>query len=205
MKYSTVIVSLLSVFLISCLGDRETKTNPSNILLKIPDITVEKSLLDYNNKISLWTLNDQPFSGNAVSYYQDSILKEKISILDGKKENQTKHWFPNGYLKQVSNYHTGKLHGEKKVWSSDINRVLISHLNYKLGKAHGEQKQWYDTGELHKKLNLYQGHEKGIQQAFRKNGNVYANYEVKEGRIFGLKKASLCFNLENESIKNKNR
>ena len=46
------------------------------------------------------------------------------------------------------------------------------------------------------------GKEEGIQQAFRKNGDLYANYEAKNGRIFGLKKASLCFGLENQKIKN---
>ena len=47
------------------------------------------------------------------------------------------------------------------------------------------------------------GQEEGLQQAFRKNGDLYANYEAKEGRIFGLKKAALCFGLQNEEIKTK--
>ena len=45
------------------------------------------------------------------------------------------------------------------------------------------------------------GREEGIQQAYRKNGALYANYEAKKGRIFGLKKASLCFELEGQKIK----
>ena len=48
------------------------------------------------------------------------------------------------------------------------------------------------------------GKEEGIQQAFRKNGDLFANYEAKEGRIFGLKKAALCFGLEDENIQNEN-
>ena len=48
------------------------------------------------------------------------------------------------------------------------------------------------------------GKEEGIQQAFRKNGDLFANYEAREGRIFGLKKAALCFGLEDEKIQNEN-
>lgn len=48
------------------------------------------------------------------------------------------------------------------------------------------------------------GMEEGIQQTFRKNGALYANYEAKEGRIFGLKKAALCYGLEDQSIQYEN-
>jgi len=202
MKYIIACALLLGALLANCNEKEEVETFRDNSftgsLTEIPNVTVDKSVLQYNNKISLWLLNEQPYSGYAVSSHEDSTLKEKISILDGRKENQTKHWYPKGNLKQVANYHKGKLHGEKKVWSSDA--VLLSHLNYQSGKPHGEQKTWYPTGELHKKLNLNGGREEGIQQAFRKNGALYANYEAKEGRIFGLKKASLCFGLENENI-----
>lgn len=44
------------------------------------------------------------------------------------------------------------------------------------------------------------GREEGLQQAFRRNGYLYANYEARNGRIFGLKKAALCYGLEDENI-----
>ena len=45
------------------------------------------------------------------------------------------------------------------------------------------------------------GREEGLQQGFRKNGVVYANYEARDGRFYGLKKAKLCYGLEDENIK----
>lgn len=146
-------------------------------------------------------MNDQLFSGYAVSFYEDSTLKSKEGILNGKKENKSIHWYPDGHFKQIENYNNGKLHGEKKVWSPDSNHVLVSHLNYRSGRPHGEQKKWYQTGELHKILHLNMGQEEGIQQAFRENGDLYANYEAKNGRVFGLKKGSLCYGLKDEKIK----
>lgn len=184
-------------------SEQKGKTNPSNndkYLLEVPEIIVPKSALTYNPQISLWMLNDLPYSGFVVSYYPDSTLREKFGIVDGKKQGKAFQWFPDGHFKITANYHKGKLHGEKKIWSSDSVHVLIAQFNYHTGKAHGEQKKWYATGELYKKLNMYRGKEEGIQQAYRKNGALYANYEARNGRIFGLKKAALCYGLEDEKV-----
>ncbi|MEM7374000.1 MAG: membrane-binding protein [Bacteroidota bacterium] len=175
-------------------------SNPADTLLEIPNNIVDKSTLHYHPSTSLWTVNDLVFSGYAVSVYEDRTLKEKIGILNGRRQNQAIQWFPDGHYKQVANYHKGKLHGEKKRWSPEPTHVLIAHLHYYLGKVHGEQKQWYSSGELYKKLQVNMGREEGIQQAFRKNGALYANYEARDGRTFGLRKSKLCFGLEDESI-----
>lgn len=198
------IVFMFSVLIVGCAENREAKeglpTSPE-LSVKIPDRTVQISALKYDNKTSLWYLNEELYSGYMVSFHQDSTLKEKIGILNGKKQNQATQWYPNGTLKQVANYQQGKLHGEKKMWLSDTSHILIAHYNYHLGKAHGEQKQWYPSGELYKKLHLKLGREDGIQQAFRRNGELYANYEAKNGRIFGLRKASLCYGIEEEEVR----
>lgn len=200
------IILLLSVFLLfSCSEkrDKQTAAQPkfTEVSFVIPDTVVEKSLLNYDKQTSLWSLNDKIYSGYIVSFYEGNIPKEKMSVLDGKKQNESILRYADGHLKEVANYHQGKLHGEKKRWTVDSPHILVAHLHYHLGKAHGEQKQWYPTGEIYKKLNLNMGKEEGIQQAFRKNGELYANYEAKNGRIFGLKKAALCYGLEDENIK----
>lgn len=199
------IIFLLSLFLISCAENKQSEINLQTLStvssVEIPNRIVRKSLLNYNNKKSIWLLNDKLYSGFIVSFYPDSSLKEKTGIYEGKRQNLALKWFPDGRVKQVANYHKGKLHGEKKLWSPDTSHILITHLNYYLGKVHGEQKQWYPSGELYKKLNLNLGKEEGMQQAFRKNGELYANYEAKNGRIFGLKKSALCYGLEDGKVK----
>ena len=171
------------------------------VAVAVPDQLVDKAELDYDNKTSLWTWNDQLFSGYAVTLYADGTEKEKFGILDGRKQNQSVQRYPDGHFKLMANYNRGKLHGEKKAWSPDATHILVSHLNYVSGKVHGEQKQWYPTGELYKKINVNMGKEEGIQQAYRKNGVLYANYEAKNGRTFGMKKAALCFGIEDQNIR----
>ncbi|WP_424001239.1 toxin-antitoxin system YwqK family antitoxin [Maribacter sp. IgM3_T14_3] len=194
----------VSIFTISCNQQtKEEKISSENQTIKsvtIPDVSVDKSLIIYDNKTSTFLISEEPFSGYIISFYENGTPKEKIGIFNGKKQNKSSYWFSNGKLKQIGTYNKGKLHGEKKLWSNDSIYTLTTHLNYYSGKAHGEQKQWYRTGELYKILHLTMGKEDGIQQAFRKNGDLYANYEAKNGRIFGLKKSALCYGLEDEKI-----
>lgn len=199
-----LIFAFLSLFFLGCgkpVKKETTKPLKEVIqLLEVPTNIIDKSILDYRKNNSLWTLNGKVFSGYAVSYFPNSTLKSKFGILNGRKQNEATDWYPNGQIKQLAFYHKGKLHGEKKNWSADAQYHLISHLNYYLGKAHGQQKKWYPTGEIFKVLHLEMGKEEGIQQAFRKNGKLFANYEARNGRIFGLKRAALCYDLEEEVV-----
>lgn len=196
---------IITVLLMACSEHekKSTTTNTDTIYSKIPQVLVKKSDLKYNHKTSIWTMDDYPFSGFAVSYYPNKSLKEKFGILNGRKQNNFIQWYRDGHFKNTSVYNKGRLHGTKKLWSSDSTHMLIAHYNYQKGKPHGEQKKWYVTGELFKKMNLNKGKEEGLQQAFRKNGALYANYEAKSGRIFGLKRGQLCYSLENEKIQYK--
>lgn len=172
--------------------------------LEVPSSTIDKSRLVYDNKISIWTLDGEKFSGYALTYFPDGTIKQKMGILEGRKQNETIDWYPDGQVKHIAHYHKGKLHGEKKTWSADSRHLLISHLNYNSGKLHGVQKKWYSTGELFKVLNMNMGKEEGIQKAFRENGDLFANYEAKDGRNYGLKRAFLCVGLEDEVVQYEN-
>ena len=204
MKKTTLWTLILGIFLLTCCAEKQknhSQRTDGAIELIVPEIMVAKSDLTYDHKISLWLLNELPFSGYAVSYHPNNTLKEKIGIINGKKQNEAIQWYADGHYKNISSYHEGKLHGDKKVWSQDSAHILLTHYTFQNGSAHGEQKKWYPTGELFKVLHLNMGKEEGIQQAFRKNGALFANYEAREGRIFGLKKAALCYGLEDEQVK----
>lgn len=204
-KMNRIFIIVIMVFLFTnCANEVNRKSVPlaNEVVnkLEVPIKTIDESKLNYDNKTSLWTLEGKLFSGYAESYYPNDSMKQKIGILNGKKQNESKTWYPDGHLKFLAHYHQGKLHGEKKSWSSSSQHILISHLNYHLGKLDGQQKKWYTTGQIFKNLNLNMGKEEGIQQAYRKNGALFANYEARNGRIFGLKRAALCFELENEIV-----
>mgnify|MGYP006108553341 FL=1 len=180
----------------------EVNTSGDFVVLKVPDTVINISLIFYDNKISKWLKDGNNFSGYAIAKNQKGNLIKKFGILNGSSQNEWLEWFDNGALKSSTNFYKGKLHGEKKDWSSDSSHTLLSYLRYTNGKLNGEQKKWYPTGEINKILNFEMGKENGIQKAFRQNGVVFANYEAKNGRTFGLRKASLCYGLEDQKIKN---
>ena len=170
--------------------------------LKINNTIVGVNDLVYHRKTSVWEIDNKPFSGYAVTKFENGSLQRKFGVLNGQKQNEDVTWFKNGKIRSKANYYNGKLHGKKQIWSQDSIYTLVAEYNNYLGKGHGKQTKWYATGELFQIRNLQMGKEEGMQQAFRKNGDLYANYEAKNGRIFGLKKASLCFGLEDQKIKN---
>ncbi|MEM6326480.1 MAG: toxin-antitoxin system YwqK family antitoxin, partial [Bacteroidota bacterium] len=62
------------------------------------------------------------------------------------------------------------------------------------------QRQWYRSGALFKELHLVEGREDGLQRAWRENGDLYSNYEARDSRIYGLRRATLCYELDDEQI-----
>ena len=162
--------------------------------LKINDTIVDVNDLVYNRETSVWEIDNKPFSGYAVTKFENGSLKRKFGVLNGKKQNEDVTWFKNGKIRSKANYYNGKLHGKKQIWIQDSIYTLVAEYNNHLGKGHGKQTKWYATGELFQIRNLQMGIEEGMQQAFRKNGDLYTNYEAKNGRIFDLKKHHFVLN-----------
>ncbi len=200
MKRLLIIGLVFRMCLLGCSDSRLTNKSADSYA-KLPNHVIDKSALFYDTKTSTWTLNGELYSGYVASNYPDKPPKERFGVLNGRKQNVAIYWNEDGYYRYIAHYHKGKLEGTKKTWSGDSSHQLLSQLNYVAGKLHGEQIQWYPSGELYKKLNMNMGREEGLQQGFRKNGVVYANYEARDGRFYGLKKAKLCYGLEDENIK----
>lgn len=89
MKCSMPVLLLLGVLLmISCAQQIDKKTVESSTkntdtLVEVPNVKVEKLLLYYNNKTSLWTLNDQLYSGYAE---EKGILSHKWHLVIGTQQ-----------------------------------------------------------------------------------------------------------------------
>lgn len=164
----------------------------------IKNIEVAKSILKLDGNKGIWYYNEKPFSGYAVSYHTNNTLREKIGFSKGRKEGVAQIWFINGVLKVESHYKQNKLVSSYKSWWD--NGVLSSEVTYIKGKKQGVEKTWYNTGVLSKERNLVGGQENGLQKAWLKNGKLYVNYEAKNGRAFGMRRANSCYRLEDEVV-----
>ncbi|WP_245585073.1 toxin-antitoxin system YwqK family antitoxin [Psychroserpens burtonensis] len=163
-------------------------------------ITINKSELELKPNLGLMYYNNQPFTGVSEVFYSEIVKAETIEHKNGKRHGLYKKWFPDGTLSFEANYNNGLQEGTAKSWWKD--GKLRSEANYNNGIVNGIQLQWYKSGNLFKQMTIVNGKEEGLQKAWRDNGKIYNNYEAKNERIFGLKRASLCFQLEDEIVQN---
>ena len=196
------IKQFLSLFLIlgvlSCENDLSQQKTNSTRAEGIANVWVLKDRLSLNGNEGNWYYKNQLFSGYAVKYYTNDSLQQKVGFLNGKKMGVAKTWFPNGVLRTKSYYQKNKLNGKSKSWWD--NGTLASETFYIDGKTNGVAKKWYRDGTLAKLRNLVDNKEVGLQQAWLENGTLYVNYEAKNGRIFGMRRANSCYKLENEEV-----
>lgn len=199
MKTLKLFLLIISVIVISCKKTTNKKQLTADTQkLTIKNIEVVKDSLVLNGNEGVWYYKNLPYNGYSVRYYSNGALMQKVGFYNGKKDGEAQTWFDDGVLKVESHYHQNKLIGVYKAWWR--NGVLASEVYYESGVKEGVEKKWYDTGVLSKKRNLVKGRENGIQQAWLKNGKMYVNYEAKNGRIFGMRRANSCYRLEDEII-----
>ena len=180
------------VLLFSC------QNNARDTIIHIPEKEVLKEKLVLHPNKGLVFHLEQPFSGYATSYYPNAVMSERVGYWLGKKQGVYQKWFKDGRLSFEANYQEGKKHGTSKTWWR--NGALRSASIHEMGITNGIQKQWYQNGQLFKLMRIVDGKEEGLQQSWRDNGKIYNNYEAKNGRIFGLKRANLCYELEDEIV-----
>jgi hypothetical protein len=56
----------------------------------------------------------------------------------------------------------------------------------------GESSEWYPDGKPYRTMNYHEGYETGMQKMWNSRGVLIANYEVRNGRKYGLSDAKNC-------------
>jgi protein SCO1/2 len=72
------------------------------------------------------------------------------------------------------------------------NGLLRSDITYREDAYEGEYRTYYESGQPYERRHYRNGHEQGLQQSWTKEGALYLNYEVRDGRRFGLVNATPC-------------
>ena len=70
--------------------------------------------------------------------------------------------------------------------------VLKSDIVYRNDVYDGEYRTFYASGAPYERRHYRSGHEDGRQQSWTEDGTRYLNYEVRDGRRYGLVNASPC-------------
>ena len=200
-----VIIILFTFGLVSCNLSSVPKSTDDNTMAfnlntpkSIENIELSKEQLDLNQLEGVWYYNNEPFNGYSVKFHTNGSLGERLGFYNGKREGVARRWSENGVLRTEYYYDQNRLTGVYKTWWE--NGALSQESHYINGIKQGVEQKWFPTGQLAKLRRLVDGREEGIQQAWLDNGKLYVNYEAKNGRIFGMRRANSCYKLEDEVI-----
>jgi antitoxin component YwqK of YwqJK toxin-antitoxin module len=152
------------------------------------DCVADASLLKTHRGIT--SIDNVPFSGMAylITAEGDTTLRE--SYLNGKLNGMSKAWYPNAQLRHERLYKNGKKEGVHLGWWP--NGQLKFKYEFENDEHHGSAVEWYESGLLFKQFSYKYGYEQGSQKMWRLDGSVYANYFVKNNRIYGLSGRKNC-------------
>lgn len=141
--------------------------------------------------------NEQLFSGWLFRLNEkgDTILLQPY--MNGKLNGKAEQWYVKNQLMEERFYVNGRKEGTHKgYWE---NGQLKFEYHFMNDEHEGLQKEWYADGKVFRLMNYHLGHETGLQKMYRTDGAYIFNYEVKDGRMYGLTGTKNCKNV-GESI-----
>jgi len=101
-------------------------------------------------KNEIWNLNDIPYSGKYIDYYNSGKIQNNGTLLNGKLNGELTVYFKNGNKKFISNYKDGILHG---IWNDYYpNGVLLSSRKYADGKIIGHGTHYFVNGQIQNEI-----------------------------------------------------
>ena len=158
--------------------------------LKINDTIVCVNDLVYHRETSVWEIDNKPFSGYAVTKFENGSYKRKFGVLNGKKQNEDVTWFKNGKIRSKANYYNGKLHGKKQIWSQDSIYTLVEYNNY-LGKGMVNKQNGMQPVSCFK-LEIYKWEKKKVCNKHLERMAIYMlTMKLKMDVFLGLKSITL--------------
>jgi antitoxin component YwqK of YwqJK toxin-antitoxin module len=161
--------------------------------LLVPNVYVNMDKENFTTHNGMTWHDQTPFSGWQYSLYENADTASLIPFIDGKEYGIAKQWYANKQLKEIRLFENGKRTSEHKGWWENGQLKFIHHYTNDLFE--GNQQEWYADGTKYKEMNYAEGHEKGLQKIWRPDGRLHANYEVRNGRNYGLTGNMHCKNI----------
>lgn len=134
----------------------------------------EGPLLYHNNKL---------FSGFQYKLYPNKDTAFLYGYTGGKQHGVQLSWYPGKQVQERRNFVHGKQEGQQTGWFINGDTSFIYHFANDVYE--GNVKQWYPSGKLFKNFNYKKGQEEGKELLLEEDGSIKANYEVRNGKIYG--------------------
>ena len=103
---------------------------------------------------------------------------------EGLPHGWTKSWSRDRQVLEERFFQEGKKQGKHiGFW---LNGKKKFEYNYRDDIFHGEVKEWFESGQMYRHFNYEYGQEAGMQKMWKTDSRIKANYEVIDGRKYGL-------------------
>jgi len=137
-------------------------------------------------KNEIWNLNDIPYSGIYIDYYNSGKIQNKGTILNGKLNGELTVYFKNGNKKSVFNYKDGILHG---IWSQYYpNEVLMNSRIYRDGKIIKDDGYYFVNGQIQSEIRPKKATQYDTAFSYYSTGKVKQMKLIKNGQPLHDKK-----------------
>jgi antitoxin component YwqK of YwqJK toxin-antitoxin module len=87
----------------------------------------------------------QPFTGVAVEFFPDGVIRGEVSHLNGLRHGLVREWYHSGQLKEESSLWHGGLHGYERIWDEQGRLISETIGEFGIGIA---EKKWDEQGRL---------------------------------------------------------
>lgn len=136
-----------------------------------------------------------PFSGTVLARWEDGTLRAREPYARGRKDGEEIAYYPSGKLHWRRPFKQGVKEGTHVGWWENGQKMF--EYPFHKGAYQGVTREWYATGAPAREGRYVNGAEAGLQRAWRENGTLYANYEARDGRQYGVINARLCYSVKN--------
>ena len=117
-------------------------------------------------------------------------LSQAGSLAPGSPDRIVRMFDEAGALLSETSYRDGRKVGRHVAyWPGGRPRVRAL---YNGDVIEGEYQSWHANGRLAELKHYEQGHEAGLQQAWTDGGELFLNFEVRNGRHYGLINSRPC-------------
>jgi len=180
------LIHIIIFFIFSCEKSSIIEI-PNNVIFSNNiHLSIDGKFLLYKNK---------KFSGYLEEISSNNIRLSRIGYYNGRKEGIEKIWYDNNKISEIRFYRKGKKIGVHELFWDNGNKKMIAY--FKNGEHNGEMTQWHKNGKVYKKFNYKSGFEEGNQKIWNDKGNLKANYDVIQGRRYGLTGIKNCKSVNN--------
>jgi hypothetical protein len=119
-----------------------------------------------------------------------SMAAPSASRIAGRPHGIVEHRHSNGRIASREQFWLGRKIGLAETWWP--NGHPRSMAAYADDVYEGEYRTFYQDGHPYELRHFERGREAGVQQSWNEDGSLYLNYEVRNGRRYGLINATPC-------------